>query len=205
MRQDYQRAIMRAIAIAGEGGKRPARLVTLNAAAAALGVTDRDGLALALDQLLESGLVADQDHRLMLTAAGEGVESELSPDQVNRLRTFVRVAHKVEPDGLTANRKEILFLVAVGEHHGVRIGASTVGEVLNISSIDASAELTSLATEGYLDETVIGQGVSVYSLSKSGRFELRRGDFRIESIRYPQAQTARARELIDIMGEVIGE
>lgn len=206
MRQDYQRAILRAIATAGSKGKRPARIVVLNAAAAALGVADRDGLSTTLSHLEEVGFVAERDdRRLMLTVTGENVDSELSPEQRTRLTDFLAVAHKAQVEALDRRQLEVLYLVAVAEHHGVQIGASTVGEVLNIASGVASSELTSLTEQGHLVEVPVRRGIEVYNLTKSGRFALRRGEFRVESIRYPESRSERAQELISSLMEAMGD
>lgn len=210
--QEYLRAVLRAVAVSTAKGKRPGRSVVLNAAAAALNISDRSGLSLALDELIEEGLVADRKSRLLLTEAGQDADTGLDPDAEKRMADHLAVTFKDNPDALDQDQQEILFLIAVADHFRRAVGIYTLAQAFNESIDRAQDRVDALVEGGYLVPHQIplrGQleiePVTTYALTRAGQFELRRGDLRRDSIRYPEAQSERAKELVQIMSEVLSD
>lgn len=207
--QDYQRAVLRAVAVSTARGKRPGRSVVLNAASAALNISDRTGLTTALDQLVAANMVADRRGRLLITESGKEADDGLSPDAEKRLADHLMVSFKDVPEGLDQEQTETLFMVAVAEHHHRMIGVASIAQAFNESIAQAQQRVDALVDGGYLEPDAFdhrfGVPVTVYSLTRAGKFELRRGDLRMDSIRYPEAQSERARELIEVMAGVLSD
>lgn len=205
---EYHRAILRVIQTAAERwGKRPARKVVLDATVAALLGSDHTQAGICLDQLVVTGFVAERDGRYSLTPTGEQHAEEAPADQERRIGAYLGVSFKAPSDGLTEQQREILFLVGAAEHYGFRLGANAVGEALQLSTRVASVLLAAMTVEGYLERVQIQPQITVpvYSLTKAGRFELRRGPLRLDSVKYPASRSERATELVELVRELIEE
>lgn len=209
LNQDYLRAVLRAVAVSTDRGKRPARSVVLNAASAALNLSDRTGLDTALEQLIATGMVGERNGRLVLTEKGRGSDSSLEADADKRLADHLSVTFKTAAEGLDQDQQETLFLVAVADHHRRMIGVHSIALARDESITAAQNLLDGLVEGGYLDPVTInhhyGAPIAVYGLTRAGKFELRRGELRMDSIRYPSAQSPRARELILTMDTVLSD
>jgi hypothetical protein len=208
-RDSYRKALLRAVITAGDKGKKPAHGPVINAAAAGLNISDRQGLTDALDKLLDDGLVADKKNRLSITESGLEADSTLDPDQDKRLVAHLSVTFKEQhPSGLAEVDLEILFVIAVAEHHRQMVGSHTISQVFDESIDQAQQQMDALVEGGYLESIQFDTGadpVTVYGLTKAGKFELRRGPLRADSIRYPESQSDRARELTSLMEEMLGD
>lgn len=206
---DYRKALLRAVITAGDKGKKPAHGPIINAAAAGLNISDRQGLTDVLDKLVDDGLVADKKGRLSITESGLEADSGLHPDQDKRLSAHLSVTFKEQhPSGLAETDLEILFVIAVAEHHRQMVGSHTISQVFHESIEQTEQRVDGLVEGGYLETVQFptgGEPVTVYGLTKAGKFELRRGPLRADSIRYPESQSERARELVSLMGEMLGD